>query len=197
MKSIAEKLINTDIFEIPEAVNERINDNIENIIKDNMKSSINSENMRLEKSKIPLNYKVIRHKKIYDNDKKRKTNLTSEGIKSTRKTVFSVNNLIRKISNNSKEITNRRLFLNTFEYIKYYLCCIRKESIKLKLEFLRKLEETLYESTDIIHIISSFQQIEILKSIYLKGRYKSSFNTMFDNAFNSKIGISLIQNLIK
>ena len=68
--------------------------------------------------------------------------------------------------------------------------------MELKFNLKNKIEETVFNFTDLINLIKNFQEIEILKSMFIDPKKKIIFNSLFNNAFNNKIGISLIQILL-
>jgi len=86
--------------------------------------------------------------------------------------------------------------MSIIDYIRYILFCWKNEKIKLKLDLKSKMDETLFHFTDLITMIKSLQEIEILKKILLKGKQKRIFHSTLINSFNDRIGSLIIYNLL-
>ena len=84
---------------------------------------------------------------------------------------------------------NRKRFEISFEeYFMYYIdCCSEKKLIENKLRFMEKAKELIIDYMDIIKIINSNQQIEVLKLILLSEKQLSTFDKIYKDSFNSKL----------
>jgi hypothetical protein len=195
-ESIVNDLISLDFSENEKQLKHKINQNIEPLVKDvNMIKKISNEtDIDIYESKNPFTNKISRgNKNIYE--KKRKKKIKSETNLIRNKTIVSENKLTRK-SYLSKKIISQKLFFSIFDFFKYYLSCKRYEKIQMKLDLKKKIEETLFHFTDLITLIKSFQEIEIMKSISLDDKKKKIFQSNFNSAFNNRIGYSLIHVLL-